>query len=115
MSASGTEAGFACTLTDAEFRERRAGLLATLASRVREREDTGDGVAFRFDPSDATLGLIAEMIRLERQCCAFLRFALIVEPDPGPIRLAIGGPEGTREFVRDLLPAADPPAVPREP
>jgi hypothetical protein len=38
-------------------------------------------------------------MRLLRQCCPFLRFAITVEPGNGPIWLEMTGPEGTKEFL----------------
>jgi len=93
----------ACTLTDAELRDRRSGLLAQLTRAAQERTELPDGFGFRFDPSGATLSLLAQVIDLERQCCAFLRFQLTIEPAQGPVWLQITGPEGTKEFLSDLL------------
>jgi hypothetical protein len=42
------------------------------------------------------------LIDAERQCCRFLRFALTVEPDAGPIRLEFTGPRGAQAFVEAL-------------
>ena len=104
----------ACSLSAADLRERRAGLLAALTGAVRRREERPDGVVFRLDGSESNLQLAAEVIRFERRCCGFLRFALTVEPDEGPIGLEITGPEGTREFLQDLLPEVGPGASPRD-
>jgi hypothetical protein len=93
----------ACTLTDAALRKRRAGILTRMAGAVRERRDLAEGIAFRFDADGGTLAQLAEVIDLERQCCAFLRFRLTVEPEGGPVWLEMTGPEGTREFVTALF------------
>jgi hypothetical protein len=39
----------------------------------------------------------------ERQCCRFLRFAVTVEPDHGPITVYLTGPAGTREFLAAMF------------
>jgi len=47
--------------------------------------------------------LIARAVEAERHCCRFLRFAMTVEPDGGPVRLELTGPAGTRDFVSALI------------
>jgi hypothetical protein len=93
----------ACTLTDSALRERRSGVLARLSTAVLERSELPDGFAFRFEPSSATVALLAEVIDLERQCCAFPRFRLTVEPEQGPVWLELTGPEGSKALLSDLL------------
>jgi hypothetical protein len=46
---------------------------------------------------------IGRAVDAERRCCRVLRFAIVVEPDEGPIVLELTGPPGTREFVAALL------------
>jgi hypothetical protein len=54
-------------------------------------------------PIACTLTAIAQTIDAERQCCRFLTFTVTVEPDGGPISLAVTGPPGTREFLDALI------------
>lgn len=90
-----------CTLTPAAMETRKANLLAGLVRRADRREDSVDGLRFRF-PSDA-LSMVASAVDAERQCCRFLRFEVRVEPDGGPVWLSLGGPPGTREFLAALI------------
>jgi hypothetical protein len=46
-----------------------------------------------------------DAVEAERQCCRFLRFAIVVEPDGGPIALQLSGPTGTRAFLSGLIEA----------
>ena len=46
------------------------------------------------------------MIDAERQCCRFLRFALTIEGNPGPISLELTGPDGTQRFFEALFDSA---------
>ena len=93
----------ACTLTSTELRERRAGLLEALSMAAVRAEVLPGGCRFRFAPASETLTKIVSVIDAERQCCRFLRFQLTVEPDLGSFRLDITGPEGTANFLSDLL------------
>ena len=92
-----------CTLTPDTIATRKANLLSGLVQRAKGREDTADGICFSF-PSDA-LSALAATVDAERQCCRFLRFEIIVEPDGGPVRLVLSGPPGTREFLAALIDA----------
>jgi hypothetical protein len=92
-----------CELTPEARRARREGLLPSLASRVTKHEETDDGHVFTFPAASDTLRVIAEVIDAERQCCRWLRFAVVVEPDGGPITLKLSGPAGAREFLSALF------------
>ena len=93
----------ACTLTPTTIATRRAALLPGLWQRALERQDTPDGYRLRFDSSGETLHAIMATVDAERQCCRFLEFQLIVEPDGGPVWLALSGPPGTRDFLAALV------------
>jgi hypothetical protein len=97
------ELPIACTLTPREMAARASTLLPELLTHVREHQDLPDGFRLRFDASSETLRQIATVIDAERQCCRFLQFQLTVEPDEGPIWLAVSGPSGTREFLASLV------------
>jgi hypothetical protein len=90
-----------CTLTPATIATRRADLLPGLVRRAVQRKDTEDGLRLSFPPGE--LSAILTTIDAERECCRFLRFEIIVEPDGGPITLSLSGPPGTREFLTALI------------
>lgn len=97
------ELPIACNLTDPEFRERRAALLQTFQSAVLETKELGDGYAYRFPSETTWIAELAKLIAMERECCPFLQFNLRIEPAAGPIWLELTGPEGTKDFLRDLF------------
>ena len=94
-----------CTLSPAALQARRTGLLSQLIRRTREHQELPDGHRFVFDATEDLVPTVARVIDAERQCCRFLRFHLIVEPDGGPISLELTGPPGTQEFISALLDA----------
>jgi hypothetical protein len=94
-----TELPVACTLSERELAERRAGLPADLRRQRQEVRWLPDGVTLRYPPGPGVLASLAEFVRLESQCCPFLRFRLTVESGGGPIWLELTGPAGTREFL----------------
>lgn len=93
----------ACSLTEPEFQERRRGVLEKIRGAVAEVRETEDGYAYRF-PSDGTWVMeLANLVALERRCCPFLRFGIIVEPGGGPVWLELTGPQGTKEFLESVF------------
>ena len=93
----------ACTLSPDALKIRREGLLSNLFSRANEREELPDGHRLGFASAPDMLTMIASTVEAERECCRFLRFQIVVEPNGGPIWLELTGPCGTREFVSGLL------------
>ena len=98
-----TDLPIVCTLTQAGFRARRDDLLGHLLQRADDRQDLAEGYRVRFSSTDDMLPAIARTVDVERQCCRFLRFQVIVEPDGGPIWLDLTGPAGTREFLAAMF------------
>lgn len=99
----------ACTLAAPELAGRRAGVLARMAAERAEARWLPDGLALSYAAGPGRLAALAEFIDLERQCCAFLRFRLTVEPGAGAVWLELTGPPGTREFLGAEL-GLEPPS-----
>ena len=93
----------ACSLTTAELRDREAKLLAQFRSAVIETEELQEGYAFRLSGDGEWIGLIAELMVAERECCPFLAFEVIALPNKGPVIVRVTGPAGTKEFLKTLL------------
>jgi hypothetical protein len=92
-----------CTLTPAEFRDREATILAQFRSAVIETEELQEGYAFRLPGDCQSLGLIAELIVAERECCPFLAFEVFALPNMGPVIVRVSSPAGTKEFLKSVL------------
>ena len=91
-----------CTLLPDALRARRDEL-AALARSAEAADEISGGMRLRFAATGDVLPTLARIVDAERQCCRFLRFAITVEPDGGPIGLEVTGPAGAREFVAGLL------------
>jgi hypothetical protein len=100
------ELPIACTLSDPELRERERTILAALGAHVRNVAARPDGYVLELATTDEAIGAAMLLIQVERHCCPFLRFDLSVEPGEGPVRLALTGPTGTREFLATWLEPA---------
>jgi hypothetical protein len=107
MKHSSEDMPVACCLTSAELREREATLLAQFRSAVIETEELQDGYAFRVPGDGEWITMIAKMIVAERECCPFLTFELVAQPDMGPVVVSVTGPAGTKEFLRTVLCKAE--------
>ncbi|HEY3056055.1 MAG TPA: hypothetical protein VGK31_09015 [Thermoanaerobaculia bacterium] len=90
----------ACNLGALNPAERRAhdALTKALIAAVSGRGETEDGYTFRIDKNRVTLAQVGEWIALEQRCCPFFDFRLDLRND-GVLTLALGGPEGVREFI----------------
>ena len=93
----------ACSLTTTELRDREATLLAQFKSAVVETEELQDGYAFRLPNDGESIPLAANLIMAERECCPFLAFNLVAQPNKGPVIVRVTGPTGTKEFLRTIL------------
>jgi hypothetical protein len=93
----------ACSLTTVELRDREATLLARFRSAILETEELQDGYAFRLPGDCEWIGLIAELIVAERECCPFLAFEVDALPNMGSVIVRMKGPAGTKEFLRTVL------------
>ena len=93
----------ACCLTSAELRERAATLFAQFRSAVIGTEELRDGYAFRVLGDGKWISMLAEMIVTERECCPFLTFELVAQPNVGPVIVRVTGPAGAKDFLKTVL------------
>ncbi len=94
----------ACRLSGPEISDRKK-LLGSVFEEVRWVEELEDGYAFGFPGSRGWAGKLVEVVSAERACCPFLTFALLFEPENGPISLRVTGPEGAKAFIEAELMA----------
>ena len=93
----------ACSLTTAELRDREARLLTQFNALIVETEELQDGYTFRLPGDGQWIGLVAELMVAERECCPFLTFELAALPNKGPVTVRVTGPAGTKEFLRTII------------
>ena len=93
----------ACCLTSAELRERAATLLAQFSSAVIGTEELRDGYAFRLPGDGKWIETIAKMIVAERECCPFLTFELVAQPNMGPVIVRVTDHACTKDFLKTVL------------
>ncbi len=97
-----SETILACT-PDAVPAEKRARWMEVglqVYAAVQEVQELPDGYACRLPNDSAMLIRAAEYVSLDRFCCAFTRWSLVIEPNGGPLWLHLTGPEGAKELAR---------------
>lgn len=99
----------ACRLVGREFMLRKEAIGQELFGHAEQIEELEDGFAFRFPEFDPWANRILDFISVERECCPFFRFELIVEPNEGPVRLTLRGSDEVKAFVLGELGIARDP------
>ncbi|MEO7145202.1 MAG: hypothetical protein ABI165_17030 [Bryobacteraceae bacterium] len=61
------------------------------------------GIAYHFDAASEILIQLARLVDLERQCCPFLTFRIVVEASHQAIGLEITGPPEAKAIIADFF------------
>ena len=93
----------ACTLTEAEMRERRRTILDSVRRAALDVTSLPLGYVYRFDPTSEVLAQLARLVDLERLCCPFLTFRIVVAAGNQPICLKISGPPEAKALIADFF------------
>jgi|SRR5689334_12344317 hypothetical protein len=97
----------ACTLTEAELCQRRQVIIDAFRNTQVTASELPDGYAFTFPASSDALQRIAELVDLERQCCQFLTFKIVVEAANAAMRLEVSGPGEAKLVIADYFGLRD--------
>lgn len=95
----------ACDMTaiPADQRPMHLATSRELFSRIEEFREPPDGYQFRLADGPDLLTKLGEFVSRERLCCPFLRFAVEVEAEGGPVWLRLSGRAGVKAFVREEI------------
>ena len=91
----------ACTLTTAQLLERRQEIMNTFHRIQVKTSELEDGYAFTMPVSSEVLHRLTELVDLERQCCAFLTFKIVV--GQSAIRLDVTGPGEAKKLIAEYF------------
>lgn len=97
----------ACSLTDEEFRERRAFFRNSILSEVLNTSRTDSGIRMIFPGTKEVLAEVEMFVDLERQCCGFLTFE--IETEGEGLALCVEGPPNAQETLDSLAQAVSKP------
>jgi len=96
-----------CTLTEDELKERRRDVINTVQHAVLNVIELPLGYAYTFRPTSDVLAQLTRLVDLERQCCKFLTFSIIVESGDAPIRLEVTGPQNAKAVIEEFFGASN--------
>ncbi|MGI9285127.1 MAG: hypothetical protein ACR2P1_07035 [Pseudomonadales bacterium] len=82
----------ACSLTDEEFRDRRAMVRKSLLPQIIETSKLASGLRLSFPDTELLRSSVETFVNLERECCGFLTFT-ITPPGEGLVLNIEGPPE----------------------
>src|SRR6266849_5605493 len=97
------ELPIACNLSEGELRERRQTMLNLVRGAALNVTSLPLGYAYRFEPTSEVLAHLSRLVDLERQCCQFLTFRIVVEAGNQPICLEITGPSEAKSIIADFF------------
>lgn len=93
----------ACTLTDAELRSRRETFLRETAKSIVGVEELENGYRYLFPAEDLVLQELIYIVNLERKCCPFIDFALVIKGQSRYFSLELTGQDGAKEAIESLF------------
>jgi hypothetical protein len=97
------EFSLACTLSEPELRERRRLVLEPIRAAAVRLTPLPAGLACSFNASSEMLIKLAQLVDLERQCCRFLSFQIVVEAGEQALRLEVTGPPEAQSIIADFF------------
>ena len=98
----------ACRLDalSAEERVRHRDLTEELTRRARWVQEIPCGYALRFPDDPALSRRVIDWVALERRCCPFLEFEILLGEEGEPVILRLTGADGVKEFLAAELDLA---------
>jgi hypothetical protein len=92
----------ACSLSGPKLAKRR-GELEEIFEGCLRMDELDDGYEFLFSGSGEWAAGLTEFVVFEGECCPFFVFELVFEPEAGPIRLRVRGPEGVKGIIAEMF------------
>jgi hypothetical protein len=99
-----------CTLTAADYRDRE-GAWRKLGTYLRASTAIPGGLALSFAPAIGVRDSLAELVRLEAECCAWMAFEMSESLDGVGLSVTSRGEDGERA-VREAFALLGPRSTP---
>jgi hypothetical protein len=93
----------ACTLNEAELHQRRQAIMDVFRSMQVSVSELPDGYAFTCSATSEALQRIAQLVDLERPCCPFLTFKIVVEAAQAVMRLEVTGSGEAKKVIAEYF------------
>ncbi len=95
----------ACDLTVLDDPEQHKAHTEALFEEREALRTVSDGVALQFPGTFEYAERVLDFISRERQCCPFLTFELIVEPEERGVWLVLGGDDEVTSYIQNQFEA----------
>ena len=92
-----------CTLTAADYRDRESAWLK-LGSFAQASKTIPGGLAITFAPAIGLRDSLAELVRLEAECCAWMAFEMSESLDGIGLSITSRGEDGERAVREAFAP-----------
>jgi hypothetical protein len=93
----------ACTLSEAALIERRRAIMDMFQRMQCTVSELPAGYAFTFTGTADALAHITTLVDMERECCPFLTFKIVVEAAKEIVRLEVTGPKEAKTVIADFF------------
>lgn len=93
----------ACDLSVLEDPERHKTRSEALFADREEIREVSGGIAIRFSGTMDSAERVLDFVRRERQCCPFLTFEVVFEPEARGVWLVLGGDEEVASYIQGQL------------
>ena len=93
----------ACTLTAADFQDRRQAWLK-VGKFITASTTIPGGVSFEFANATGVAESLTELVRLEAECCAWMSLALTDSPAGTHLAITAMGPSGVQAVRASFAP-----------
>lgn len=77
----------------------REPLLSIVLDMIKAVSETEEGYLLMFGRAPDVIQPLSQLIQVERVMNPFMRMALVIESNDGPIKLDLSGPTGTKDFL----------------
>jgi hypothetical protein len=91
----------ACTLSPADYRERRSAIDRIARDALRSHTPIDGGARLTFTSGAGTEEALRELIAAEAECCSFLRMELARAGDE--LLLDVTGPEEAQPLIEEMF------------
>src|SRR3982074_2564495 len=91
-----------CTLTAADYRDRETAWLK-LKAFVTGSAPIPGGLSFSFARVRGLQDSLAELVRLEAECCAWMRFSIAASRNAVELRITSNGTDGGEHGIREVF------------
>jgi hypothetical protein len=93
----------ACTLTEAELEQRREAIMDAFRRMQATITELPEGYVFICAATSKALMQVTQLVDMERQCCPFLTFNIVVDAATAPIRLEVTGPKDAKAVIAEFF------------